>query len=101
MDEIVEVELPAEEAGPSTSGVREDAGETAEDYDNEEELVDWYISTTAGVDKGLKAVYYGDDELVYMHNLDLDDYGPDNKIWCILKKEPKKKATLLMRYNFP
>ena len=48
-----------------------------------------YISAT-GADKGLKAVYYADDKLLYMHSLDLSDYGA-TKMWCILKKEPKKK----------
>ncbi|KAK3279315.1 hypothetical protein CYMTET_12796 [Cymbomonas tetramitiformis] len=51
-----------------------------------------YISFT-GEYKGLKAVYYGDDKLLYFHSLNLDEYGPD-KMWCILKKEPKKKQSI-------
>eukprot|EP00854_Cymbomonas_tetramitiformis_P010170 gene10170-12033_t len=48
-----------------------------------------YIGAT-GADKGLKAVYYADDKLLYLHSLDLSDYGA-TKRWCILMKEPKKK----------
>ncbi|KAK3261917.1 hypothetical protein CYMTET_29204 [Cymbomonas tetramitiformis] len=49
-----------------------------------------YISQT-GAEKGLKAVYYSDDGLLYFHDLDLADYGAKGK-WVILKKEAKKKA---------
>jgi len=48
-----------------------------------------YICST-GENKGLKAVYYSDDKLLYFHSLSLDEYGPDG-MWCILKKEPKNK----------
>ena len=57
----------------------------------------WYLGKykyicAHGDNKGLKAIYYSDDKLLYFHSLDLADYGRD-KMWCVLKKEPTKKKS--------
>ncbi|KAK3256744.1 hypothetical protein CYMTET_34135 [Cymbomonas tetramitiformis] len=47
--------------------------------------------TAGGKFKGLPALYFADDNLVYKFYLLPEEYG-ENKEWLILKKNPKKKA---------
>ncbi|KAK3272643.1 hypothetical protein CYMTET_19075 [Cymbomonas tetramitiformis] len=56
----------------------------------------WYFgkykyTCATGAHKGLRAVYYPDDRLVYFHSMSAEDYGA-KEMWCILKKDPKKRG---------